>query len=324
MTTFAAQRRSGVPRLELAVALGCALVGVATVPPARGQAWLPEKGSLGYTLDYSDLFSKKHYLPSGDEQDVGHTRTKVLTGSFTYAFTDRLAMSAAIPLVRAAYHGPRPHVGTDADDGHQHTTFTDYRLELRWQASAEPVAVAPYLSLTVPSHSYETLGHAAPGKGLMSYSAGFFAGKSLHRWIPRTYLHGRVGYTYLEPVAGVEHGRTNVDLELGYFATERVALRALGAWQQAHGGIDVPIPRTHPLFRYHDQLGAESFLNVGAGGSWSLTQNLEVYAAYLTSLRGRNGHKLDSGFSLGVGHSIPCPFRRQGGACDSARRRDRG
>ena len=326
MPTLAARRCGGVPHRALRVtaqlAVVCALVSAATASTARGQAWLPDKGSLGYTIGYADRTNKKHYLPSGDELDVGHTRTKILNVSVTYAFTNRLALSAGIPLVSAEYHGPRPHPGTHTDDSSYHTTFTDYRLDLRWQALTEPVAVAPFLSLTVPSHDYETLGHAAPGNGLMRYGAGFFAAKSLHRWIPRTYLHGRAGYTYLEPVAGVEHGRTNVDLEVGYFVTTRVAVRALGAWQEAHGGIEVPIPASHPLFRYHDQLGAESYLNVGAGGSWSVAEHVEIYAAYLTSLRGRNGHKLEDGFSLGVHYHVPCVFGR--GACAAARRPHHG
>ena len=43
--------------------------------------------------------------------------------------------------------------------------------------------------------------------------------------------------------------------------------------------------------RYHDQLGAEGFLNVGAGLSYSLTHKVDVYALYAETVRGRNGHK---------------------------------
>lgn len=310
----------GVPVARWTAA-ACVLAGAATVPAAgHAQAWLSEKGTLSYTLGYGDVFNKKHYLPDGGELDVGHTRVKSLAVSFTYALTDRLALSAGIPLVSSEYHGERPHVETAIDDSDYHTTLTDFSVELRFQAFAEPWALAPYVALAVPSHSYETLGHAAPGQGLMRYAAGFFAGKSLDPWIPRTYLHGRYGYTYLEPVAGIEHARSNLDLEIGYFVTPRLAVRALGLWQEAHGGIDVPVPRTDPLYPYHDQLGAESFVNVGGGASFSLTATVDVYATYLTSVRGRNGHKLDDGFGVGVSVRSDRAFAQL--RKDDARRRD--
>jgi len=30
------------------------------------------------------------------------------------------------------------------------------------------------------------------------------------------------------------------------------------------------MPRSNPLYPYHDQLAATSFLNVGAGGAWAV------------------------------------------------------
>jgi hypothetical protein len=320
MRATAAARFGGSPLLVgLTATLAVAIVAAA--PPALGQAWLPERGSLSYVLSYGDLFNEEHYLPSGDEVDVGHTRSRSLAAGVVYAFSDRLSFGASIPLVSAEYHGPRPHAGTDVDDSRYRTTLTDFRFDLRFQALADPVALAPYLALTVPSRSYETLGHAAPGSGLMRYEAGFFAGKSLDPWIARTYLQGRYGYTYLEPVAGVEHARSNVDLELGYFVTPRVAVRALGSWQDAHGGIEVPIPRSHPLFRYHDQLGAESFLNLGGGASISLTERVDAFVVYMTGVRGRNGHKVEDAFTLGASYRVACAFARlrATGGCASGR-----
>lgn len=309
------RRPGGVPCALSAVA--CALASAAAAPSAlRAQAWLSEKGTFSYTIGYGDVFNEMHYLPTGAEVDVGHTRIRSLALGLTYTFTDRFEVSAGIPLVSSEYHGHRPHVETTIDDSSYHTTLTDYTVELRFQALEAPVALAPYIAVSAPSHSYETLGHAAPGTGLMKYSAGFFAGLTLHPWVPRTYLHGRASYTYLEPVAGVDHARTNVDLELGYFVSPRFAVRALGSLQEAHGGIDVPIPITHPLYQYHDQLGAESFLHVGAGVSFAFTEQVGVYATYLTSTRGRNGHKLEDGVSAGVSISHPCAFAKLGNAGD--------
>src|SRR5882672_8124076 len=50
----------------------CLMVFVATV--ARAQAWLPDAGTLSLSVVHSDIENNKHYLPNGDEIDVGHTR----------------------------------------------------------------------------------------------------------------------------------------------------------------------------------------------------------------------------------------------------------
>ena len=199
-------------------------------------------------------------------------------------------MSASVPYVQAAYHGSRPHPGT-IDNGDYHGTLTNLRFELRYQALENPLALTPFVATGHPIHNYVTLGHAAPGKGLDEYTVGFYTGRSLDPWIPRTYFHARYGYSFVEKVAGISHDRSNADLEIGYFLTSQLGVRAVASWQETLGGIAVPIPPTHPLFRYHDQLGAEGFLNVGAGLSYSLTHKVDVYALYAETVRGRNGHK---------------------------------
>ena len=272
---------------------------------AMSQAWLPEQGDFSLNLDYANTLSKKHYLPDGSEIDVGHTRAETIAFTASYAVTDRLSVMASLPWIRARYTGDRPHPG-EIDSGHPHSTFTDLYLAAHYQLALEPVALAPYVATVIPTHEYETLGHSAPGRGLSEYWIGFYAGKSLHPWIPRTYLQARYNYAIVERVAGISHDRSNVDLEAGYFMNDRFGVRALVAWQKTHGGIDVPIPPTNPLFPYHDQLGAEGHLNVGGGASWTLNRRLGLYASYMKSLRGENGHKLDQGLSVGVSY-VPNP-----------------
>jgi hypothetical protein len=268
------------------------------------QAWLPEKGDLSWAVVYSDILNKKHYLPDGDEVDVGHTTTQSIGLLAAYGLTDRFTIEAALPYVRAKYEGGRPHP-TEIDDGHYHKTLTDLRVGLHFQALEEPFAFAPYVAFVTPVTDYETMGHAAPGRGLNEAWVGFYAGKSLDEWIPGVYVQGRYNYAFVEKVAGVSHDRSNADLELGYFITPEWSVRALGAWQETYGGIDVPVPVTHPLFQYHDQLAAESFVHLGGGVGWSFSERVDLYLIYTTSISGTNGHKLDRGFTVGIGYNIP-------------------
>ena len=163
-----------------------------------------------------------------------------------------------------------------------------------------------------PTHDYTTLGHAAPGQGVDEYAVGFYAGASLDRWIPRTYTQLRYGYTFAEKVAGVSHDRSNADLELGHFLAPELGLRVLVSWQETYDGVTLPIPRTHPLFSYHDQLGRVGFVNVGVGLSYSINHMTDVFGVYARSVSGRNGHKLDDGISLGVSIGCHCAFRQIG------------
>jgi hypothetical protein len=270
---------------------------------SRAQAWLPQKGTSSYSIDYNDTSNIHHFLPNGDELDAGHTRSFTTDFGVSYSPSDRVSLGASLPYVTTAYHGNRRHP-TEVDDGDYHSTLTDLRIEAHYQAINGPFAVAPYAAYIIPTHGYETLGHAAPGRGLQELVIGTFVGKSLDLWLPRTYLQARFSYAFVEVVAGVKHDHINADFEIGYFATPRWSLRGMVYWQDTDGGIPVPIPRSNPLYPYHDRLAAVRFLNVGAGTAWSLSDHMSLYALYATAIRGANGHELDRSVSIGIGYGF--------------------
>ena len=105
-------------------------------------------------------------------------------------------------------------------------------------------------------------------------------------------------------MADVAHDRSNFDLGLGYFINPQWSVRALGLWQVAHGGVDVPMPPSNPLYPYHDQLAAESYTHVGIGTSFAAAPELSLYATCLTSISGRNGHKLDQSVTVGISYGF--------------------
>jgi hypothetical protein len=92
----AAAQRTGLPLTFLGLLF---MYGGAV----QAQAWLPERGSFSVATAFSDNLNKKHYLPNGTEVDVGHTRTKVVAVSATYALTDRWMIEAGVPYVEARY-----------------------------------------------------------------------------------------------------------------------------------------------------------------------------------------------------------------------------
>jgi hypothetical protein len=278
------------------LALALALQGMA--PPVLAQAWLPTRGTLDSSVGYTNVLNRKHYLPDGSQADAGTTRIQTMAFKFQYGLSDRWTLSGGLPFVSSKYSGSRPHPG-HVDDGDPNQTFTDWRLGLHYQLTEGPIALAPYLQYSAPIKSYPVLGHAAPGRGLEELWAGFFAGRDLDRWLPRSYAQLRYNYAFVEKVVGVAHDRTNIEAELGYRASARWTLRAVLLWQQTHGGIDVPIPPSDPLFPYHDQLADESFTILGAGTSWAVSSRASIYLLGMHSVRGRNGHKVDRSISVG-------------------------
>jgi hypothetical protein len=264
---------------------------------AHAQAWLPTRGSLDSTLSYTAVVNRKHYLPNGQEADAGTTHSETLALKLIYGISDRWAVSAGIPYVQSHYSGDRPHPG-EVDDGHRNKTLTDWRLAVHYQLAEGPIALAPYLQLSSPGRDYPVLGHAAPGRGLDELWLGIFAGRDLDRWLPRTYVQARYNHAWVEKVAGVSHDRSNIDAELGIRVLPSWTLRAVVLWQETHGGIDVPIPPTDPLFPFHDQLASEDYTILGAGTSWAVPQGNSISLLYLKSARGRNGHKVDRSLTV--------------------------
>lgn len=286
------------PVLRASLLFACLAVWPGTA--ALAQALLPAAQDLSLSLNLSNVLNKKHYNFAGDELDVGHTTTDTIALQAAWAPADRWLLAAGLPWVRTEFHGGSSAHGPEVDHGHGNTYFTDLRVELHYQALEFPVAVAPYVAFVVPTNHYPTLGHAAPGRGLNETWLGLFTGTSIDA-LPGSYLQLRYNYAFVEEVAGRHHDHSILDLELDYFITEKWSALLLGSKRWAHGGIDLPVPASDPLFPYHDQLGATEFLNITGGVAWSPTERYSVFASYTRSLQGRNAHKVDRGLALSFG-----------------------
>jgi hypothetical protein len=282
---------------------------------AKAQAWLPPKGEAWLSLGYGNLYHTKHYLGLADangntEVDVGHARIQSVGLQLGYGITDRLAMSAALPFVFGKYEGGFPHrlngVIAEDDDGRYHGTFQDYRINLAYQLFNGPIAVSPFATAIIPSHSYPYFSHAAPGRGLHEYQLGFSAGGRLDRLLTGSYAEITYSYAFVEAVKGINLDRSNLGVVVGYFLTPSLAVRFLGSGYYTHGGVRVPGPGNLPpdLFPYHDRILKTSAVNLGGGVSYVLTGSTEVSVSYLRSVVGRAGHKIDHGLGVGVSWSF--------------------
>jgi len=281
-----------------------ALLATSSVP---AQAWLAPKGEASFGAAYQNIYTRYHLFSEGEEFDGGRIRMNVAVFGLTYSFTDRLAASASVPYVSARYDGTRPHAAS-VDNGSYHSGFTDLRLDLRYNLWREPAVVTPFVSAIIPTRDYPTFAHAAPSSGLEQYLVGVSIGRRLDPILEAGFAQLRYSYAFAEEVLGVSHDRSNLDLEVGYFLTPSLGVSAIGSYQKTHGGIELPLPGTPaaaafqrtPYYVHHDQLAQSNFLNVGGIVSYALTGTVDVFAAYQSTVWGRNIHAVQPGLGFGL------------------------
>jgi hypothetical protein len=309
----------------LLTALLVSMIGTLFASRVRAQAWVPAQGEGAVSFMFQDAFVKYHYFTT-TPYDRGHIQADTLMVDVSYGVTDRLAVSVGIPWVASKYNGPFPHPLAEdllagirparpnpLDDGTYHSTFQDFRFDVRYNVTRKGVVLTPFVGSIVPSHDYTYFAQSGAGRNLNEVQVGLLTSKLLDSLVPGLFVQGRYSYGFIEEVLDVSHNRSNMDVELGYFVTPKLRLLALGSGQLTHGGIDMappacqlcPAPLPPPLvFAHHDQLERVNFLNVGVGAAYSLSDRFDLFGSLLHTVAQRNGIAIDRGASIGVSWSF--------------------
>jgi hypothetical protein len=273
---------------------------------ADAQAWLPLKGEGTVTLTYQNYYITGHYDRQGKPTSNGATHAKSVIAEFQYGLTDTIAIAVSLPFVASKYTGPRPSyfVGPfetfpgPLDDGSYHGAFQDLRLEVRRSFFAGPVAIAPFVGGALPTHEYETVGEAVPGRHRRELQLGANAGVLFGRIAPGGFVHVRYTFTTAEREQNLPYRRSNVDLEVGAAALARVSIRGLASWQLAH---DAPsLQQLAPIWRIHDRFIVPNFVNLGAGVGVDVTRSTEVHAVWIATVSGKGGAHIARMLSVGA------------------------
>jgi len=289
--------------------------------PVHAQAWLPAQGEGTVSLLYQDTFVTYHYFTT-TPYDRGHTQGSAVLVDVTYGVTDKLAVTFGVPWVASKYNGPFPHpLASDllagvsparpnpVDDGTYHSTFQDFRFDIRYNATRKAVVLTPFIGSIVPSHDYTYFAHSAVGRDLKELQVGILASKLLDALAPGLFVQGRYSYGFTQQVLDISHNHSNMDLEVGYFITPRLRALALSSGQVTHGGIDLPqvacdlcpAPYQPPLIlAHHDQITRDNFLNLGGGVAYTLNERLDLFGSLIHTVAARNGHAIQYGVSAGV------------------------
>jgi hypothetical protein len=281
-----------------------------TSASAQAQSWLPAKGEGTVSVLFSNALSTDHYLPNV-AYDFGHIDSNTLLFDVTYGLTDRVAVTVGLPVVTSRYRGNFPHRPITLDDGNWHTTAQDFSFRVRYNAFRGPVTITPFVGTGLPANDYEFYAHAAPGRQLKEVVTGVSVGRLFAEL--GLVLQGSYGMNFSQEALDVDRRFSTASLEAAYFITPAVRVMATTAGRIGHTGINLfpnsGVVLPPEVFQRHDQISRESFFNVGAGFAVSLNDSTDVYAAYTTTVTGRNTHATNRGLSLGMSWS----FSRSGG-----------
>jgi hypothetical protein len=266
-----------------------------------GQAWLPQKGDGSITLTYQKIIGRDHLDFTGARVKIGTDRAQTAQMDFEYGVTDKLALNADVVYTASRYNGPLPEGPLDFD-GRYHPTFQDAHFQVRYNLTGKPLVLTPFVSVTIPTHSYETSGHNAAGRHFHELLIGINAGRVLRPRLPGVYVHARYSYAILKHFAGLNLNRSNLDSEVGWELHRRVTLRLLGAWQKTYGGLQAPIEFDEPgseKFEFHDRVLKAIYFRLGAGATFSMNKTFDIHVGYSGTVTGKNSLAV-GGFGIGL------------------------
>ncbi len=295
--------------------VGVAAFGWCLLTPAlaSAQAWVPPKGEGSVSIFFQNIDFVAHFNPDGSKDPAFSTRSMNAVFEVSYGLTNRLALSATIPHVNNKFtdkvNEPSNLPINVVDDGSYHGAIQDFRVELRYNALRRPFTATPFFAAVIPSHGYQIIGEAAPGRHLREYIVGGYAGRLLNPVLPRAYVHALYSYAIVEREIDVSVNRSNVDLEFGYFVAPSASLSFIWSRQWTHGGVTFhQVFDTPEIFLNHDRLIKSNFQHAGVGAGFALSNSVDLHGNFVRYLSGSNTHY---GTAISVGVSWRFQTRRE-------------
>src|SRR5262245_11374764 len=288
----------------------------------QAQATVPDRGDATLTLTYQFYDVVGHFDVQGRTNTNGGTHSHALVTEFDYGLPNQFGLIVGIPLIASKYTGPPAYfVGPfltfpgPLDDGTYHAAFQDVRIELRRLWWAGPVPVTPLVGVSFPTHAYETVGEAVPGRHRRDLQIGASSGVDLDRLLPGSYVEGRYTYGTMERVNDLPFTRSNIDVDVGVAATSRLLVRALADWQIRHSGPT--LAELAPDWVNHDRFIAPGYTHIGGGSTVSVTRSLDVFALFVVTVSGSNGAHRQRTLATGVSIGLRSGLHGLGGAKDA-------
>ena len=285
---------------------------LAAAATLHAQPWVPAQGEGTVSVVYQNYYTLGHYNVEGRPNTNGATHSKAVMVEVDVGLPGSTALSISLPYIAAKYTGPDEYMvggiltypGPLDKDRKYHGAFQDLRAELRRLFWAGPVAVAPLVGVTLPTHGYETHGEAVVGRRRRELLVGVTAGADLHRIVPRTHVHGRYAVVNAQRIQGFRSVTSNLTIDGGFDLSRRIGIRGLVVSQFRHSGPTIPQIAARDWLG-HDRFIVSSYFNAGVGVNITVSRSVDLHAVWVSTLSGRSGaHRarmLSIGTSWGFG-----------------------
>jgi hypothetical protein len=301
-------------RLLVQVSLAAAVFFLAAQPSA-GQAFIPPKGDGTVSVSFQSVHSSPQLDSTGFEGETGPWDTQAFIWHVEYGLTDRFAVHASLPFLMTRYQGVLPH--TDTDDGTYHGAFQDFYFGVRYGIVQSPgLALAPFVEVVIPSHRYDAIAQAAPGRDVRVLLVGTAVGGFLDGILPGLYYQTRISYGFAQDVVEIRPNRTGIDSAIGYFVNPRLGVQFVQTFQYVHNGmwfVFDPVFEAHITgggevtddhWINHDRLLRARVVTLGGGVTYAINESAGLFATASTTAWGRSMPRPARSFTVGMNWSF--------------------
>jgi hypothetical protein len=280
-------------------------LALASLGSCTAQAWLSPKGDGTVSiLDQYDI-DRLHAFSNGQTKDRGHIYADAVVVNSDFSFTDRFAVSLALPYIDARYTGAFPHLlmrgdpstAVAVDNGDFHGGFQDFTLNARYALTPRrPWKIVPLFQVTIPSHDYPSFGHAAIGLDEKEYRVGLNVGRRLNPILPKAFVQAQYAFGMTPLVAaGVAPKRSYGELQLGYLLNRHISFQGSSAFVYSHNGIPFdynlfPTNLTDDQYLNHDRISRTSLIDATATIGYQITRSTNLFVSAGHSFYGTNTH----------------------------------
>ncbi len=292
---------------------------VLLVLPARlsfAQAYIPAAGDGTVSVAFQSVHSSPQLDSKGQEGvPVEDWDNQSLISHVEYGVTDKFAVHASLPFMMTRYKGWNPH--SDYDDGTYHSTFQDFYFGMRYGVVQSPgFALAPFVEVVIPSHSYPSQVQSAPGRDVRVVNVGTAVGGFLDNVLPGLYFQSRISYGFTQEVVDIHPNRTGIDSAVGYFVNPRFAVQFVQTLQYANNGmwtIFYPDFSAHITgggevtdehWANHDRLFRGRVLALGGGVTYALNESFGLFASASTAAWARMIPRPERAVTVGMNWSF--------------------
>jgi hypothetical protein len=288
------------PRLATVVWVAVAILA-GTPALLCAQAVTLPRGDGSVSFLYQDVDFAGHLSRLGQRFPTGASHAHTFLAEVDYGLTEKAELAVSLPFIMSRFEGegcalcnatPFPFEQSALDDGAYHGTIQDWHVELHYNVRQRGVYITPLVGVVIPSHRYDNIGEAAPGRRFVELPLGVYIGRELNPVLSRGYFEARYTYSFVHPDVDVPVNRSNTFLEIGYAVTRVIIVRALGTWQRTHGGLDgfPEFRQTQELLENHDRLLRDRNWRLGGGLLYSMTRSLDTSVSVIRVMAGSNSH----------------------------------